>query len=91
MKDENKTLQAKIQKAQCSSEQMEKTEKVAKLALQTANRNEQYSRKNNFKIMDIKESDMETEASLRYVTCLQSKVSPLTEHQISLFIGYLAR
>ena len=69
LKDENKTLQAKIQKAQCSSEQMEKTEKVAKLALQTANRNEQYSRKNNFKIMDIKESDMETEASLTSEVC----------------------
>ena len=69
LKDENKCLQAKLQKAQISSEAVEKAEKMAKLALEKANHNEQYSRKNNFKIMDLKESGMESEESLTSEVC----------------------
>ena len=42
-------------------EENAETETVAKMALQKANQNEQYSRKNNVKIMNIKEDDGEDE------------------------------
>ena len=40
------------------------TEKIAKQGLQTANQNEQYSRKNNVKILNIEEEGHEDETTL---------------------------
>lgn len=44
-------------------------DKLAKEAIRKANANEQYSRKNNVKIMDLPESSEETEISLTRLVC----------------------
>lgn len=61
LRDENDQLKLKLIRLQKSSEA---AEKVANLALQKSNYNEQYSRKNNIKIMDVEEETDENESSL---------------------------
>ena len=63
---ENKTLQSKVKEAQTQSNT---AEKLSKVAVKMANYNEQYSRKNNIKILNIKEKNEETVASLTTEVC----------------------
>lgn len=50
-------------------EQLNKTYDLAKEANKKANFNEQYSRKNNVKVLDLKENSTETEESLKNEVC----------------------
>ena len=66
LKTENHTLHTKLKTAQ---NQVEATEKRSQLAVKMANYNEQYSRKNNIKIMNMEEKPDETENSLTSEMC----------------------
>ena len=66
LKIENNSLQTKLKTAQ---NQVDATEKRSQLAVKMANYNEQYSRKNNIKILNMKEDGEETETSLTSDVC----------------------
>ena len=66
LKTENNTLQTKLKTAQ---NQADASEKRSQLAVKMANYNEQYSRKNNIKILNMKEEGDETETSLTSDVC----------------------
>lgn len=66
LKKENTQLKTKLNNAEKKNKD---TETAAKLALLKANQNEQYSRKNNVKIMNIKEEDEEDENTLLNAIC----------------------
>ena len=66
LKTENLNLQTKLKNAQ---NQVEASEKRSQVAVQMANYNEQYSRKNNIKILNMKEEPDETETSLITEVC----------------------
>ena len=61
LEDDNKTLRQQLKSL---SAKMENCEVRSKSAMSKSNFNEQYSRKNNVKIMDLKESSSESETSL---------------------------
>ena len=61
LQTENNKLQIKLITVQ---NQIEEAEKQSQVAIKMANYNEQYSRKNNLKILNIKEEPGETETSV---------------------------
>ena len=61
LRNENNQLKKDLSEAEKKNSE---TEKIAKQALQTAHQNEQYSRKNNVKILNIEEAGHEDETSL---------------------------
>lgn len=61
LKEENDKLKQDLSNAQKKTKEIEE---IAKLGLQKANQNEQYSRKNNVKILNIEEQPDEDEISL---------------------------
>ena len=66
LRTENHTLQTKLKTVQ---NQIDAGEKRSQLAVKMAYYNEQYSRKNNIKILNIKEEEDETETSLMADVC----------------------
>ena len=72
LREENGHLKSKLISMQKNSETLQK---VANQALEKSNQNEQYSRKNNIKILNIKEEVGEDE------TTLQRSVCPLLDQQ----------
>ena len=88
VEDENKHLRHDIlqlkNELKSLKTQNEETEKRSKLSLSKANYNEQYSRKNNLKILNIKENQSETEEGLKSVVCtmLQGKGVDLDSSKI---------
>ncbi len=66
MKEENETLKTKLKHLK---DGYEKTDATAKLALQKANYNEQFSRKNNFKILNVTDRTFESETTLTQDVC----------------------
>lgn len=84
---ENKLLKEKLDDTKSNlkehtsdtTDKLNKCMTLAREANKRANYNEQYSRKNNFKIHDIKESPNETEESLTKQVC-----DMLLEHQVKV-------
>lgn len=75
LKEENETLKTALKSLKDSQI---KTNETAKIALQKANYNEQFSRKHNFKILSITDRAIETEATLTQDVCSYFKKQNVT-------------